>query len=65
MSDQPFKEARAEYREAYLALATTNPAEALKLPYPDAVDTDPAKALELLRKLKTGLRADPPRDLET
>jgi hypothetical protein len=54
-----------EYREAYAALAVSDPAAALKLPHPDASDTDPAKALELLRGLRGGLKADPAVDLRT
>lgn len=53
-----------EYREAYAALAARDPAAALKMPHPDSSDFDHAEALDAIRKMGDGMRADPRVDIK-
>lgn len=62
-ASRPPWSAPAEYREAYAALAATNPDVASRFPHPDSVSSDvdtAAAALEAIRRLPAGFRAVPP-----
>ncbi len=70
MAEDRFKAYKAnvalqnEYREAYAALAASDPAAALRMPHPDATDFDVAAALDAIRRRPGALKADPRLDVK-